>query len=294
MHKSYQRSNSEEIEVNAELFCVIRKRNISTQEKVKEIQKLLENNPKPDINAQDGNDKWNTALHLAIKRNELEVVNFLLSQGADTAIKNGDGKTPLNLAEELNHAWIIDVLRSCTLLVERPTSETDIPASHTSQPAVTNPNQVLVLHSNSHAAATDKQAASTVLPPFSEELRVDTELKLSHEDFKHTIKEFYANKKLCAIDQLKATPPYPTPHLLAQFASMAYRDCKHGDPEPPEGWKLLTTASHFGIKNGYFGTASWQPEYQQVVIAHRGTDINNVGALVTDVKGVYLTTTLNK
>ena len=42
-------------------------------------------------------------MHLAIKRNELEVVNFLLTQGADTTIENGDGKMPLNLAEEYNH-----------------------------------------------------------------------------------------------------------------------------------------------------------------------------------------------
>jgi ankyrin repeat protein len=43
----------------------------------------------------------NTALHLTIERNELDVVNFLLNEGADTAIENGDGKTPLQLAEEL-------------------------------------------------------------------------------------------------------------------------------------------------------------------------------------------------
>jgi len=78
--------------------------------------------------------------------------------------------------------------------------------------------------------------------------------------------------------------------VLAQFASMAYRDCKNGDPNPPEGWKFLTTASHFGIRNGYFGTAYWHPEHQQLLIAHRGTDIKNVGALLTDVKGVLFNT----
>jgi len=56
----------------------------------------------------------NTALHLAIERNELEVVKFLLRQGAETSIKNGEGKTPLDLAEELNHTEIIDVLNSFT------------------------------------------------------------------------------------------------------------------------------------------------------------------------------------
>jgi hypothetical protein len=49
----------------------------------------------------------------------------------------------------------------------------DILGSHTPQPA-----------------ATGKQAAS-VLPPFSGELRFDKEMKLSCEDFKEPIKEFY-------------------------------------------------------------------------------------------------------
>ena len=286
MHKRYQRYDSEEIEINAELFSVIRKRNISTQEKLQGIQKLLEQNPQPDINAQDGNDNWNTALHLAIKRNELEVVNFLLTQGADSTIENGDGKTPLKLAEEHNHAEITDAFNSFTSRVEWSTPNTDRLATQKSQPVRANSDHLSVFHSNPHVDVSGKQAASSVLPPFSRKLRVDKKLKLSNDDFKQTIKEFYENKQLSAIDQLRATPPYPTPHVLAQFASIAYRDCKLGEPKPPEGWLLLTTASHFGIKNGYFGTAYWQPEHQQVVIAHRGTHIKNVGALVTDVKGV--------
>jgi hypothetical protein len=286
-HKQYHRSNSEQTEVNAELFCVIRKRNISTQEKLQEVQKLLGKNPQPNINAKDGNDNWNTPLHLAIKRNGFEVVKFLLAQGADTKIANGDGKTPLNLAEEYNHVEIIDELKSFTSQEEWRHSNTDILASDNSQPVVTNPNQVSEFHSDSHAAPSGKQTASTVLPPFSGNLTVDKKLNLSTENFKQTIKEFHDNKQLSAIDQLKATPPYPTPHVLAQFANMAYKDCKPENPEPPEGWQFLTTASHFGIKNGYFGAAYWHPEHQQVVIAHRGTDTNKVGALVTDIKDVF-------
>jgi ankyrin repeat protein len=61
----------------------------------------LGKNPQPDINAQDGNDNWNTALHWTIEGNDLEVLNFLVSQGADTSIKSVDGKAPYNLAEEL-------------------------------------------------------------------------------------------------------------------------------------------------------------------------------------------------
>ena len=282
-HKRYQRSTSEEVELNAELFCVIRKRNISTQEKIQEVQKLLGKIPQPDINTQDSNDNWNTALHLAIKRNELEVVNFLLTQGADTTIENGDGKTPLNLAEERNHAEIIDALKSCTSQVEWPPSGIHRLASHTTQQVAANPNQASVFHSNPNVDASGKKAASTILLPFSRKLRVDKKLKLSHDDFKQSIKKFHQNKQLSTIDQLRATPAYPPPHVLAQFASMAYRDCKIGDLD---GWLLLTTASHFGINNGYFGTAYWHPEHQQVVIAHRGTDIKNVGALVTDLKGI--------
>ena len=49
--------------------------------------------------------------------------------------------------------------------------------------------------------------------------------------------------------------------------------------------KLLTTASN--CENGYFGTAYWHPEHQQVVIVHRGTDIKRFGVLVTDVKNIF-------
>ena len=78
----------------------------------------MRENPQPDINAQDGNDNWNTFLHLTIKRNELEVVNFLESQEADTSIKNGDGKALIKLVEESIHAEIIYALKSFTSQVE--------------------------------------------------------------------------------------------------------------------------------------------------------------------------------
>ena len=282
----YQHSNSEQLEVNAKLFSVVRKRNISIKVKIKKIKKLLRKNPHPDINAQDGNDNLNTALHMAIERNELDLVNFLLSQGADTAIENGDEKTPLYLAEQCNNVEIIDALKGCTSPVEWPPSEADRLASHTSQTIAAKVNALSAFLSKYHPAATGKNTASTVLPPFSGELRVDKKLKLSHDDFKQKIKQFYANKQLSAIDQLKATPSYPTPHVLAKFAYMAYADYQHAEPKPPDGWQLLTTASNSRMTNGYFGTAYWHPEHQQVVIAHRGTMVKNFGALVTDVKGV--------
>jgi len=89
------------------LFTVIRKRNISFRKKVKKIRKILGKKPQLDINAQDGNDNWNTALHLAIERNELEVVNFLLSEGANTTIENGDGKSL--------YSWLKNVIKQTLL-----------------------------------------------------------------------------------------------------------------------------------------------------------------------------------
>jgi len=143
-----------------------------------------------------------------------------------------------------------------------------------------------VMSHTSQPVATSQPAQTNVLPPFSGKLKEDKRLILSHQNFKESIQQFYANKQLSAIDQIKATSPYPTSHVLAQFASMAYHDCTHEVPKPPAGWQLLTTASNTGDENGYFGTAYWHSEHQQVVIAHRGTDIKNFGALVTDVKGV--------
>jgi hypothetical protein len=81
--------------------------------------------------------------------------------------------------------------------------------------------------------------------------------------------------------------------VLAQFAYKTYTDYKTGKTDAeyktrlalPGGWKLLTTAFNGSEYNGYFGAAYWQPEHQQVVIAHRGTDPTNVGALWTDLFG---------
>jgi ankyrin repeat protein len=53
-----------------------------------------------------------------------------------------------------------------------------------------------------------------------------------------------------------------------------------------KGWQLLTTASNKDSTNGYFGAAYWHPKSQQVVIAHRGTDPKNLGAVWADIKGV--------
>jgi hypothetical protein len=142
----------------------------------------------------------------------------------------------------------------------------------------------------------DQPAGRISFLPFSGKLGVDEELKLSNENFNEKIDDFFKDKNITPLSQLTATPPFPTPHVLAQFASKAYRDYKSRETDAqyetrlvlPDGWKLLTTASNSSKTNGYFGAADWHPEHQQVVIAHRGTDPTNVGALWTDLKGVLL------
>jgi len=53
----------------------------------------LYKNPQIYINAQDSDDNWNIALHLAIERNELKVVNFLLYKEQTLAFKMEKGKS---------------------------------------------------------------------------------------------------------------------------------------------------------------------------------------------------------
>jgi ankyrin repeat protein len=60
------------------------------------VQELLKNN---DINKQDG--RGETPLHLAVKKEFVEIVKELLKRNADVNVKNNNGKTPLDLATNL-------------------------------------------------------------------------------------------------------------------------------------------------------------------------------------------------
>ena len=55
--------------------------------------------------SQDGN----TALHIASSNGYLNVVDWLLSEGADINVKNNDGKTPLDVCQDLNKEEIISL-----------------------------------------------------------------------------------------------------------------------------------------------------------------------------------------
>jgi len=144
------------------------------------------------------------------------------------------------------------------------------------------------------SSPTNESAEKSVLPPFTGNLSVDEKLKLSNDDFKQTIYDSFKHKNFSPLSQLIATAAFPTPHVMAQFASKTYTDYKKRETDDqyetrlglPDGWKLLTTVSNGSKTNGYFGAAYWHPEHQHVVIAHRGTKPAKLGALWTDLVGV--------
>ncbi|XP_035444343.2 uncharacterized protein LOC118272107 [Spodoptera frugiperda] len=80
---------------NSLLFTSILKKK-TPEEKIKKIKKYLELGA--DINAIEGNYKDNTPLHLAVIKEEPEIVEFLLQNGAQYKKKNYDGKSALDLA----------------------------------------------------------------------------------------------------------------------------------------------------------------------------------------------------
>jgi hypothetical protein len=136
----------------------------------------------------------------------------------------------------------------------------------------------------------------TLVWPFSGTLGEDKELKLSCENFKQSIDYFYEEIDTTPLSQLTATPPFPTPYVLAQLANKTYTDYKKRETDAqyetrlalPNGWMLLTTASNVRWTNGYYGASYWHPERQQVVIVHRGIKPTKFGALWTDLFGVRL------
>jgi len=76
----FQHSNIGQLDFNAKLFTVIGERNISTQEKLEQVQNILRINPPLDINAHFGNHNPNTALHFAFKINDYKAVVSLLRE----------------------------------------------------------------------------------------------------------------------------------------------------------------------------------------------------------------------
>ena len=52
-----------------------------------------------------------TVLHYAAQRNNMDLVPWLVKQGFDVNAKNNDGKTALNLAEEVGYPKMVQWLK---------------------------------------------------------------------------------------------------------------------------------------------------------------------------------------
>lgn len=55
--------------------------------------------------------KGSTALHMAVKQGDVEVVKTLLQHGADPNLKNARGESPLDIAKEHGHDTIVPLLK---------------------------------------------------------------------------------------------------------------------------------------------------------------------------------------
>jgi hypothetical protein len=76
------------------------------------------------------------------------------------------------------------------------------------------------------ASQSDKPTGPNILPPFSGIFFVDFKQILSNEDFKQAIYDFFKEINHDPPQPAHSKAPFPTPHLLAQFASTAYTDYK--------------------------------------------------------------------
>ena len=120
------------------------------------------------------------------------------------------------------------------------------------------------------ASQSNQPGGRIVFPPFSKKLIVDENLELRCKNFKQSIDDIYKHTNITPLNQLKTTPGFPTPYVLAQFAFKAYEDYNSGETDGeyetrlalPEGWKLLTTASNSRKTNGYFVAAYWNRNHQ--------------------------------
>ncbi|MGA2775841.1 MAG: ankyrin repeat domain-containing protein, partial [Candidatus Omnitrophota bacterium] len=85
----------------------------------KEIVELLLSKG-ADVNAKANNGE--TALMSTAETNKKEIVKLLLSKGADVNIKSDIGETALSKAELRNHSDIVELLRQAGAINEPPST----------------------------------------------------------------------------------------------------------------------------------------------------------------------------
>nr|XP_042910437.1 uncharacterized protein LOC122268276 isoform X1 [Parasteatoda tepidariorum] len=106
--------------------------------------------------------------------------------------------------------------------------------------------------------------------PYSKKLKV-ANLEFSNENFISVIQNT-SDARSIHLDKFI----YPSVYELAEFSSRVYRERETFLNPLENGWVLLTTSENSG--DGYFGAAYWNPDLQQVVIAHKGTELKGLKA----------------
>ncbi|MFT4314282.1 MAG: hypothetical protein AB3P11_04230 [Wolbachia pipientis] len=153
-------------------------------------------------------------------------------------------------------------------------------------------------------------------PILSEELKFDKKLKLSNgsqkkdndskeddkdDGFKKIIKESIQSaeslKDKLGVKEISS----PNDYVFASLANRVYEERENVKrtkdlygkklDQALGNWQLLTVAENTDSFNGYVGAAYWNPDTQQIIIAHRDTELKDrstiLGTLFTDVKGIF-------
>ncbi|PZC81118.1 hypothetical protein B5X24_HaOG213458 [Helicoverpa armigera] len=112
---------------NALLFTAIRK-NKSPEEKIKKITSCL--NKGAGINIVDANNFNNTPLHVAVSKEDIDVVKFLLAAGASATSKNNKQQTPLDIAEQTKTSEGKAIANILASYVNEKGAESQVPATN--------------------------------------------------------------------------------------------------------------------------------------------------------------------
>lgn len=100
----------DEITPEEELINIIKSRD-SEEEKLQKIRGLFAREPELNINFQEDKNE-DTSLHIAVRKKELKVIEWLVKNRAKIDIKNSRGRTQLEVAQHLDRQDIVEVLKS--------------------------------------------------------------------------------------------------------------------------------------------------------------------------------------
>ncbi|WP_410542233.1 FxSxx-COOH system tetratricopeptide repeat protein [Wolbachia endosymbiont of Tetranychus urticae] len=122
--KQFYRHSSEsddnQITLEEELMNLLRSNLDTEDKKLEKINVLIQRGV--NINFQDYNRSNDTPLHIAVRRQELKVIRLLIENKADINVKNGRGRTPLDIAMRNDKQDVVDILTQSRVKKEHVSS----------------------------------------------------------------------------------------------------------------------------------------------------------------------------